>query len=168
MTFFIIAGYAPPCYDATTKKIKPVSISIALNERQFSEYLHELFAHLHETYQFFTVSHGGVYKEVNIRTPVDIKNLKYSGTLILTNKGEMPNSSSDTNHTNTNRTHSDLSHVTLCTTATAASSSMPQRTANSVRTSMIDGNIVSSVTSPSLVPLHIKPLLIPTFHQLMY
>ena len=89
-------GYPPQCYDVITKKIKPMSISIALNERQFDEMLHEMFSHLQSAYEFFTVSHGGSYKQVRIKSPVDIKNLKYSGTLVVMNQGDIHVSSSVT------------------------------------------------------------------------
>ena len=57
---------------------------------QFKDLLQELFVHLTDSYGFFTVTNGGLYKKVEICQPMDIKNLHYSGTLVLANVGEYP------------------------------------------------------------------------------
>ncbi|XP_057299552.1 uncharacterized protein LOC130630175 isoform X3 [Hydractinia symbiolongicarpus] len=94
-------GFARPCYDIVTRKIKKMSISIHLNEEQFDELLHELFPHLAQNYGFFTLSTGGVYRKANITKPSDIKTIKYTGTLIVANANEFPEHGASTIETRT-------------------------------------------------------------------
>ncbi|XP_057316242.1 uncharacterized protein LOC130657278 isoform X2 [Hydractinia symbiolongicarpus] len=94
-------GFARPCYDIVTRKIKKMSISIHLNEEQFDELLHELFPHLAQNYGFFTLLTGGVYRKVNITKPSDIKTKKYTGTLIVANANEFPEHGASTIETRT-------------------------------------------------------------------
>ena len=55
---------------------------------QFKDLLQEIFVKLTDSYGFFMVTNGGLYKKVKNFQSMDIKNLNYSSTLVLANVGE--------------------------------------------------------------------------------
>ena len=152
-------GYSSHCYDPLTKKIKRMSMSIHLSHRQFVQYLQELFPKLTNDFMIFVIDVGGNFKEIQLNSPMDIKALNYSGTIVLANKHELP-----------------AKYIPMNSSATSTSTSMPSIDLSSTfstppaNSNIFNDNLVSTSTEISTARVSVGPVnrttsRIPSFTQ---